>query len=356
MKIILNGATAGTNFGDFLFAKMFGDCVGEKIGIDNVFWYDSRFSLSDFYKRHLKYNKKCQLKDIDALVYISGGYFCGNDKCLKHRIIRVLSYFVIGFRCIFKKIPYGIFGVEVSNTKPYWLRCIEKNILKNAKIVTVRNKESLEALKSYGIENGILTADSVFAMETSFFNDSSISSGILNSTTKKLFLHIHPNKETNNRELGKILLGLNTFLRNHPEYSVVIGMDQYVSEQKEIMDDMATRLKCNNIIYNYYDNPVELCKVLDSMDCIITTKLHVGIVGARLNKPVISFSGHTEKIERLYKQLNISSRSISLKECNDVIVNDMLEKYHNVPVTIPDEVVQAAKRNFELLNAFIGEL
>lgn len=42
MKIMLNGATAGTNFGDFLFAKMFQDKTAERVGLENVYWFNFR--------------------------------------------------------------------------------------------------------------------------------------------------------------------------------------------------------------------------------------------------------------------------------------------------------------------------
>lgn len=35
MKVILNGATAGTNFGDFLFAQMFQNSVGDIVRKEN---------------------------------------------------------------------------------------------------------------------------------------------------------------------------------------------------------------------------------------------------------------------------------------------------------------------------------
>ena len=38
MKVMLSGATAGTNFGDLLFAKMFQQHISEQIGEENVFW------------------------------------------------------------------------------------------------------------------------------------------------------------------------------------------------------------------------------------------------------------------------------------------------------------------------------
>ena len=129
MKVMLSGATAGTNFGDLLFAKMFQQHISEHIGEENVFWYSTRFSMSSFFKNSLNYSREGKTKDMDALVYVSGGYFCGNDKNLRDRIFRVLRYFVVGLKCNFYKIPYCIIGLEVSDPKNKWLRWIEKKVL-----------------------------------------------------------------------------------------------------------------------------------------------------------------------------------------------------------------------------------
>ena len=244
----------------------------------------------------MAYNKKYKFKDIDALVYIAGGYFCGNDTRYKHYIIRFLSYFLVGLRCIIAKKPYGIFALEVGRVKCRWLRWVEKTILKKAEIVIVRNKESLDVLADYDIYNAILTADAVFAMENSLFIDKSLNEEISACNNKKLFLHISSSAHVNEKIIEKVIPGLNKFLEKHQEYAVVIGLDQSPQSQKEIIELVAEKIKCQKIIYNYFNDPVDLCKVLDAMDCIITTKLHVGIVGAKLSKPVISFSGRTEKI------------------------------------------------------------
>ncbi len=146
MNVLLNGATAGSNFGDFLFAKAFQDYVGGIVGKENVYWYNSRYAMSDFYASKLN-NNQTKLKNIDALVYISGGYFCGNDKTLKHTIIRYLSYFHVGMRCIAKKIPYAIIGLEVAIPKSRFMYKVQKKILKNASVIVVRNQNSIDALK-----------------------------------------------------------------------------------------------------------------------------------------------------------------------------------------------------------------
>lgn len=159
MKVLLNGATGGSNFGDFLFAKIFQDSVVKLVGHDNVFWYESRYNMSDFFRRHLKYNNKYKLKDIDALICISGGYFCGDDHTLKDYIIRYLSYFRLCIKCIRRKIPIAIIGVEVGKPKSKVMEIIQRYILKRASLLIVRNNESLVQLKEYGITNGICTTD-----------------------------------------------------------------------------------------------------------------------------------------------------------------------------------------------------
>jgi len=147
-KILISGATAGTNFGDFLFAKMFQEFIGSKIGLKNTYFYDSKYALSDFFKHHLGYDRKYKLGEINALVYMSGGYFCGDDRTLRDYILRYLRYFHIGLKCIAKRIPIGIFAVEVGPTKNRIIRLVEKTILRKAAPLIVRNKESLEYCNS----------------------------------------------------------------------------------------------------------------------------------------------------------------------------------------------------------------
>ena len=353
MKILLNGATAGTNYGDFLFAKMFQDRVAEPVGIENTYWYDSRFAYSDFYKKHLANYKKYKLSEIDALVYISGGYFCGDDKMWKHYVIRFLSYFVIGLRCMSRKIPYGIFGVEVGRSKSRIIHAIASKILRKAQIVIVRNRASYDYATSFGVKNVICTADSVFAMKESLFADACENEQLKACSKKCLLLHINPQKERNHVIKEKVVPIMNAFLCNHPEYAVVISADQFYAEQDEALEDMAQQLQCDVIIKNRYDDPLALCKVIQSVDTVVTTKLHVGIVGAKLGKSVISFSGHTEKISRLYDELGEKERTCSLAQLDNETGLAMLEAYHDKPIVVPQEIVDKAEKNFEYLVEFL---
>ena len=356
MKILLNGATAGSNFGDFLFAKMFQDYIGDFVGKDNVFWYDGPITLSEFYKKHLGYNSKYKFREIDALVYISGGYFCGDDRNFKDHLIRFLNYFLIGVRCVIHKKPIAIVGMEVGETSSNWLRTVEKLLLKKAKLLVVRNEKSFNVVKAYGIENAICTADSVFAMDRDIFENCTTNNEISDNGRKKLFLHVSPREKANISIKEKIIPALNKFLKVHTEYDVLVGTDQFDDNQKDIITQIANKIESDNVSINIYDNPLALCKVLDNIDFIVTPKLHVGIVGARLGKSVISFSGHTEKIERLYRQLGEKERTMSLASFDSEKALNMLEKYHDIPINVDEDILKMAKSNFDMLGDFLKSL
>ena len=355
MNVLLNGATHGTNFGDFLFAKAFEDYVGAIVGEENVFWYNSRYTMSKFYADRLN-NNITSLKHIDALVYISGGYFCGNDKCIKDYIIRYLTYFHVGMQCILRKIPYAIIGLEVGEPKSKLMKLIQKLILKKSDVVVVRNKESLEYLKEYGIDNGICTADTVFALKADLYGDYLPNNKILNCEKKKIFLHVDSRESFNKMLVDKIFPVINLFLKQHPEYAVVIGVDQYVDNQHQILQDLADKINAENVMLNIYDNPLELVNVIKECDVVVTHKLHVGIVGAKLSKSVISFSVHTEKVKRLYKQLGVPERSIALDQLTTDKGVEMMNKFHMEPINVSDEITQNAEKNFDILKSFIEKI
>ena len=350
MKILLNGATGGTNFGDYLFAKIFHEAVSRTVGEKNVIWHNSRYCLSDFYQRHLNYSpRKYSLKDIDMLVCISGGYFCGGDKTLWQYVARYLRYFHLCIRCILRKIPIAIIGVDVARSKAKLMDWIQKFILCRADVVIVRNKESYEQLKRYGVKEPICTADTAHVIKPADFKDCAVQEDVEQLQGKKLFFHV----QASSRNAAKQLIPtVDRFVKRHPEYSIVIGLDQYCSND-DFLNELAEAFSSDKVVINHYDNPMELCKVLSMMDLIVTPKLHVGIVGASLSKSVVSFSMHTEKIARFYHQLEEDGRTMSMQNFSDDVASNMLEKYHDVPIYVNEDIIKAAESNLEYLQKFI---
>lgn len=348
MRILLNGATGGTNFGDFLFAEAFQREVGNLIGEENVYWYESRYALSDFFKKYLNYNNnKYKLNEIDALICISGGYFCGNDRTIKNYIIRYLMYFHLCIKCIQKKIPVAIIGVEVGVPHNFLMKKIQEYILRKASVLVVRNRESLKNLEVYGVRNAICTADSAHAIVHNLKLNRK-----LEQRQKKLFIHIDPSYISVQK---KLITPINSFLARHHEYEVYLGTDQKSKKEYELSNYL------NQIVCKYkriipYNYPTQLCTILNEMDFIITPKLHVGIVGVTLSKSVVSFSIHSEKIKRFYDQLGEEHRTLSMDNFNEEKALAMLEEYHDKKIILDESILQLSYQNFEYIKKFLEDV
>ena len=358
MNILIAGATFGTNFGDFLFAKMFQNYLGSEYGNKNVFWHKNKYTLSNFYLKYLAYhNNPYNLSDINVLVYMSGGYFCGLDRNIKDIILRFYRYFGIGLRCILRNIPICAIGIDVKESNNWFTNIIQNYILRHCKLIVVRNEESFQCLekilKGTSVEFYCST-DSVFAMERDFFSKEKFELKKENTKVKKLFLHSKPRFIRMQDFENKIIPIINLFINKHPEYSVVIAADQYSENQEEILSYISSKIETQNKEIYYYENPVDLCNVIDNCDIIVTDKLHVGIVGCHLGKSVISFSGHTDKIKRLYNQLGILDRTIPLNELTIEKGIEMLDSKYLESICVPEEITQMAKNNFKLLSEFLN--
>ena len=174
------------------------------VGEENVFWNDKGYhSISEFYAKYLNYNRKFKLKDIDVLIYISGGYFCGADKHLKDYVFRYLRYFHIGILCMLRRKPYAIIAVEAAKSRNCVINYIQQILIRNAKVVVVRNQPSMDYVESILGKNckAYCTTDSVFAMKRSFFENYQIPKEIEYSPFPKLFLHCNPNSDKNQKIL-----------------------------------------------------------------------------------------------------------------------------------------------------------
>jgi polysaccharide pyruvyl transferase WcaK-like protein len=356
-KIMLHGATMGTNFGDFIFAKLFYDRVKDLNRDGETYFYESKYAMSDFFKKQLKYSfnySRNSLLKSDALVYISGGYFGERKQSLKESILRFLRYMVVGCYFVLRKKPIAIIGVGAGPLSNRFLKLCCKKIFNHASVITVRDNESKEYLKEYGVnKNIIVTTDSAQILSYLDF-PKNIKQWVEGEfvSSKYIFLHINPGHDTNIAIINKIVKPLNTFLKRHSEFGVIVGCDQY-SHSKEELNKIKNCLVCENILLFDYNEPMSLCSVLNKVDLIITTKLHVGIIGVTCAKSVVSISGHSEKILRYYKQINESNRAIKISNCNNEMVLDLLERYYNTPIILDDKIFDLAKSNFEALNEFI---
>lgn len=162
---------------------------------------------------------------------------------------------------------------------------------------------------------------------------------------KRVLLHIDSEAPGNVRVISKIIPVLKKFLKTNTEYVVALSPDQYSRSQKEALDQVARSINTNNIEIYPYDDPFKLCMIIQNSDLVITTKLHVGIIAAKLGRSVVSFSSYTEKIKRFYSQIGENSRTISLDEFDEKVAYEMLCKFKSQGVHLNESIIKQAENN-----------
>ena len=226
---------------------------------------------------------------------------------------------------------------------------IELFILKKAKLITVRNKESFDYLSNNGINDVILTTDTAHTILTTITLKKY--SQILNTSNKKKLLFHY----TKSYAFDIILPVLNDFLSNHPEFDVVLSTDQFYNDYSFLELEAKKIVRSNVYVYKYED-PIELCSLIKECNLLITSKLHVGIVGATYGKAIVSFPIHKEKIIRFYKQLGEDNRVLPLDLFDNNKASQILENYHNKAISIDNTILELSYKNLTFLTDYISSL
>lgn len=354
MKVMLHGAVNMQNFGDYLFAELFYNRLKEN-GIEPVFYNHRKYGISHFFMNHLGYEPQSistseLLRSCDALVYIPGGYFRATRKrSILKKIRHIKRYLIPAIPFLRARKPIYILGVGAGPFDNGLFSKFAKRILNTAKVVTVRNEESLEYCKKLGVTRDVLvTSDTALVVDDYFRKNKKDSYQIAISGKKILALHFVPENATVQFCHNCLKPAIARFLNTNPDYQFIIIQDSSYSKKRR--DAFLNMFKTLNPQYIPYKDPWELCAYLNKADMIITFKLHVGIVGAVFGGSVLSFPEDYQKTKRFYNQIKESDRCISKDSADQEKVYQMMEYYKNKKITIPDELKWAAETNLAYLD------
>lgn len=350
MKIMLHGATHSSNFGDFLFAKIFYDKL-KKAGYDVLFYDAPKIGMSSFFKKYLNYDHKMTMKDIrkyDVLVYMSGGYFGERVGDAEENIIRFVRYIPVGLLSIKMKKKILIIGVGGAPISNKWLRGKFVKIANYANLVVFRDSTTTKYYKENGVKKNIITTtDTAMLLSREIVPDRNNVGVDLKKNKKYVFLHLSGDIATDKQIEGKVLPAIDSFLDDNPNWIVIVGQDNICKNDCTI--DILKKLKTNNKVKYSYQDPMQLYNLLGSIDLILTPKLHVGIIGSSLKRSVISFPYHAKKTERFYRQIGYSERCTPIDELRtDLLLNDM-KRYKNKPILVPEKMIELSESNITLL-------
>lgn len=346
-KIVLCGATHGSNFGDTIFAMMFYEYVTKKFPN-----YEFRFTeLSAHSKKFISANEvdNKYLKDASGLIFISGGFFGeSQNENIRGSYKRYKKYFSYGKKFVKQNKKICISGVGAGPIDNKFLRNIAVDIFNSAEYINVRDIESKEYMTSYGVNSKInVTTDSAICIKSfDFFNNTDLNEKICNNC---ILIHISEAIDFDYYK-KRVLVELRDSLPKH--YKLIIAND--VEGNADILDKaQAVFTEFDTEIYPY-QSPVDFLHLINSVNCVITPKLHVGIFASTFGKSVVSFPLHPEKTLRYYKQIGYPSNTKSLFEVKSHDVKELVRNNVNNPLTIDNTILQKSLSNFEIVEEFLN--
>lgn len=349
-KLILCGATHGSNFGDTMFGLMFYEYIKFRYPDIDIYYTQ----ISDYLKEWQSDSKEIENRweNTDGFIFISGGYFGDSpNENYKNMYFRFKNYIQFGLKAKRKKIPIAVIGVGAGPIKNPILRNRIISICNEAKVVSVRDEQSYNFLKKNGCKNKIfITSDSAQAIKKDEFQKlEKRNNPYFVGDKKKILVHCPTTVVSKYKE--KVIGTIDKLYRNDKKVEIYFANDSVAG--KNNLEEMASAFSGNNKQLYFYNDPIEFIQFLQGMDLIITPKLHVGIFSATYGKSVISFPIHPGKTKRYYQQIGYPERCIPLSEVTKEQVSMMVNQFINNPIQLSDKIYKKAEMNFELLDRFI---
>lgn len=325
MKLGIHGSYYGRNFGDTLIIKIIVDWVREynpEIEITLPF-IDSEKEAIEILGHT---NKIIPFEELDGVIFCPGGYFGeppGNFFQKVKWSIRNHKRHIQWNSLMYKKnIPFAIIGLGVG---PLSVGFMKNNVIKlfsNTNYITVRDKYSKQFLKDWGIDEKQINQTTDVALTLQPKTD-------IVEEKNSVALHFPATIWKDEDQINEFV----NFIKNiKDKYNISYFEDingQFSKTKNE--KNIRNILKKYNIDFPIvvYENPSQLIASLQKFEKIITSKLHIGIVGYSLGKKILSIPAHTKTI-RFYEQIERSNFCIPFYEISSTRLTKSFEELDTI--------------------------
>lgn len=365
-KIMLQGYLHVSNFGDVIIGHLFYQKCQE-LGLEEIDFFQFKdWGIGEDCRREFNYYAKknvFQCLKADAFVLISGGSLW-DDRRSRAFVMNRFFRFILPAR-LYQLMgkPVYILGVGGGPVKTRWLRRQMIKMLNKARIIQFRDEATKLVFENYGVNNIMtVTADTALVITKdvlpSFEQKEELDK--IAGSRKKILFHYSDDEYSLEKIEKHILTALLMFLKEQSDYMVVVCSDNNrirKNREKLIIKNIEQRMQDSNVdVYHYdYNESWQLCSLINEVDCIITSKLHVGVVACSLNKSVVSFPLHREKTQNFYAMIDESDRCIHLRNVTSEMAYNQLCRFHDKPVCISDELRNKAEMNLSILDEIVAD-
>lgn len=359
-SVYLHGSCFGNNFGDVLLFDFFAKRICQN-GFEVVLPFATK-GFAELLDTPVFTGKDVQRNSSPVAGVFCGGGYLGEPGSGKfwwavRNTIRYLRPYMFLKR---KELPYGVFGVGFGPLSYQPFKELAKRIVNDAEYVCVRDSESYNYIVSLGMDKDVDVYSDVISSlsgndipaDAKAFADAILSDGY------NVGVHV-TDKYKNKGVFDSVVQALIALAEKNPDINflmIVDGISRSGRKLKQEVDAeriLAALPSGNSRVINY-ESHWRLVGLIDRLDMVVTSKLHVGIVGCALGKNVVSIPYHG-KTERFYKQALISERCLSnVNVANDEQIFYHLSKFYRAPgVLLPSEMISSSLSVMRRLDDFL---
>lgn len=324
MKVLIHGATnwGSSNFGDFIYVEAIIRHLKDSKTCESL----KIAQPSEYFLKYITKRKYENFKnsEADVLIYAPGGYFGeGHQYRIRDVIIHFIRFFVVGIIASLRGKKIFVLGIGAGPINNWLFKLAVKYICRNAYSISVRDKESYDALTEIGLGNITLNFDPIVSIS---LKDWAIENKkvVLKTGCKNVLIHY------NHSELAMKYFAeaIKKFCSEHKNINVIVSSDQVLANE-DILYRKFNEVSGIDAFKYKYDNPYEFISLIKMCDAVLTCKLHVGVVAMMFEKSVVCAAEHPEKTERFYKHIGCPERCVSLYETNSEEILHKLNIFFN---------------------------
>lgn len=319
MTLALHGSYYGYNFGDTLLCRIFCDWTRAAAP-------DRRVVLPLANARNTALIGADGHGPVSALaarrlMFVGGGYFseaATRPAAWSRRAY--LRHVGLGEAAAALGRPYGVFGVGAGPIRTPWLARRVARLCEGAQCLIVRDPESADFLHSVGVTREIqVWADA--ALSTPFVPDAV-------RADRPPTLMVHISAQPSASEIAVATAAVRWGLAQK-DVQLVLADDGLARRRRsvwaaQILANAPNEPRLRHVPYD--GDPSHMLDLIRSVDAVVTTKLHMGIVSLTQRRHVVSFPAHSKTV-RFYRQVGLSGQCVPIADFEEARLSGRLNAW-----------------------------
>ncbi|MDX7949436.1 polysaccharide pyruvyl transferase family protein [Aeromonas caviae] len=355
-KFLVHGGYFSRNYGDYILIEKIVNRIKEANPLSDVGLAMAPKHVKEEFGDIVSDLSIKNISVVDKVVFTGGGYLGQRDySVLKWSVLCVYRQILLPLLCIFLKKPYAYFGVEVGPIKYSFLKKMIGFVLDRSEFVITRNEFSFNFSKSIMSEHSKIYLATDYAQNKNYLSrycnnevfdfkhKKTIGIHVTKYSEKyKVFFNEITYKVTELERKGYEIL----FFSDSPSHDYLIQNDGFMF--KSIFDP-------NRHKFISYAGPESTTNILSMLSGVITSKLHVGIIGATFGCVPLSLPSHNKTIH-YYNQIKF--KKLCLYDAENINIDESLDIFTNLVcdggIDIPEENIRLEAFINDMLDKFVS--